>query len=82
MELLEIERELAGPDREAALARHDRVLVGLAERLQAALREGLPPDEYDRAERLADAVVIARKLLRLQVRREDRAGRSPFAADE
>lgn len=80
MELLEIEKELAGPDREAAMMRYDRVLVGLAERLRTALREGLPPDEYDRAERLADAVVTARKLLRLQVRQTERTDRSPFAA--
>lgn len=68
MELLEIERELAGPERDAALQRHDGVLVSLGQRLDAALAEGLPPEEYARCEALAEAVVLARKLLRLQVR--------------
>ena len=68
MELLEIEKELSGPGREDALVRYDRVLANLATRVKAALREGLPPDEYERAEMLDGAVVVARKLLRLQVR--------------
>ena len=68
MELLEIEKELSGPDREAALARHDAVLVGLAERLESALRLGVPPAEFGRCEALKEAVVVARKLLRLQVK--------------
>ena len=68
MELLEIEKELSGPGRQDALARYDRVLANLAARVKAALREGLPPEEYERAQRLDEAVVIARKLLRLQVR--------------
>lgn len=68
MELLEIEKELKGPGKESALARYDAVLIGLGERLEAALREGVPPDEYARCEALKDVVVTARKLLRLQAR--------------
>ena len=34
--LLEIERELAGPNRDAAFARYDAILVGLDRRLSAA----------------------------------------------
>ena len=68
LELLAIERELAGPTREAALARYDQVLVALGARLDAALGLGLPPDEYARAAELREANVIARKLLRLAVR--------------
>ena len=68
MELLEIEKELAGPDRENAMAGYDRTLVALDERLTEALRAGVPPAEYPRHEELQKAVVIARKLLRLQVR--------------
>ena len=68
MELLEIEKELAGSGRDEALARHDGVLKALSDRLADALRKGLPPDEYARCSELAEAVVVARKLLRLQVR--------------
>ncbi len=66
--LLEIEKELAGPDAEAYLARYDAVLVRLDRRLEAAMREGLPPDEYPKAEALREANTLARKILRLTVR--------------
>ena len=66
--LMELEKELAGPGREAALARHDAVLVRLGERIDAALKEGLPPDEYPSVEILKEANVLARKILRLTVR--------------
>ena len=68
MELLEIEKELAGPDRHEAMERYDRMLVALGERAKAALAEGVPPDEYARVEALDEVVVVARKLLRLQVK--------------
>ena len=66
--LLEIEKELAGPQKEAALARHDAVLSALAERIDTAMREGLPPDEYPAVEELREANTLARKILRLTVR--------------
>ena len=68
MELLEIERELAGPEKMVALQKYDEMLVALGARLDAALAEGLPPDEFARCEGLGEAVVLARKLLRLQVK--------------
>ena len=71
MELLEIEKELAGPDRKAALKRYDDRLVALGTRLQAALDGGLPPDEFARCEPLVEVVTVARKLLRIQVRENE-----------
>ncbi len=68
LRLLEIERELAGPDREEALARYDAVLAGLDHRLAEALGDGLPPDEFSRAEALKEANILARKILRLTAR--------------
>jgi len=68
LRLLEIEKELAGPDRESALAKYDALLVGLEHRLDAALKEGLPPDEFPRAEALKEANTLARKILRLTAR--------------
>jgi len=68
MELLEIEKELKGPDAPAAMERYDAVLVGLEARLKEALRVGLAREEYERCEPLGEAIVVARKLLRLQVR--------------
>ena len=66
--LMEIERELAGPQKEAALAKYDAVLSALAGRIDAALQAGLPPDEFPKVELLKEANTIARKILRLTVR--------------
>ena len=66
--LLEIEKELAGPRKEAALARYDAVLVALERRLEAAMKDGLPPDEFPKAEVLREANTLARKILRLTAR--------------
>ena len=68
LRLLEIEKELAGPNKDAALARYDKVLADLSARLDAALKAGLPPDEFPRAEALTEANTLARKILRLTVR--------------
>lgn len=66
--LLEIEKELSGAEKEAALARYDAVLVRLDQRIEEALKKGLPPDEYPAVEALKDANTLARKILRLTVR--------------
>ena len=66
--LMEIERELAGPQKEAALAKYDAVLSALAEKIDAAMQVGLPPDEFTKVEALKEANTIARKILRLTVR--------------
>ena len=66
--LLEIERELAGPEKDSALARYDAVLVALERRLEAAMKEGLPPDEFPKVEAMREANTLARKILRLTVR--------------
>ena len=66
--LLEIERELAGPEKDSALARYDAVLVALDRRLEAAMKEGVSPDEFPRVEELREANTLARKILRLTVR--------------
>ena len=66
--LMEIERELAGPQKEAALAKYDAVLSALAERIDAALQAGLPPDEFPKVAALKEANTVARKILRLTVR--------------
>ena len=66
--LMEIERELAGPLKEAALAKYDAVLSALAARIDAALQAGLPPDEFPKVEALKEANTVARKILRLTVR--------------
>ena len=67
-QLLALERELSGPDAPEALARRDAVLLGLENRIAAALRDGVPPEDYPKLEQLRDANVVARKILRLAVR--------------
>ena len=66
--LMEIEKELAGPQKDAALAKYDAVLSALAERIDAAMQAGLPPDEFPKVEALRNANIVARKILRLTVR--------------
>ena len=66
--LLDIERELAGPERDSALAKYDAVLVALGRRLEAAMKEGMSPDEFPKVEELRAANTLARKILRLTVR--------------
>ena len=68
LRLLDIENELAGPEKDSALARYDAMLAALDSRIDAAMKEGLPPDEYPRAELLREANTLARKILRLTVR--------------
>ena len=55
-------------DREAALAKYDRVLSNLSARIDGAMRSGLAPDEYPKVEALKEANVLARKILRLTAR--------------
>ena len=66
--LLDIEKELAGPDAEAYLVRYDAMLSALGRRLEAAMKEGLPPEEFPKADALREANTLARKILRLTVR--------------
>ena len=66
--LMEIEKELSGPDRMAALARHDSVLARLGDRIEGAMKAGLPPEEFAKLKELKEANVLARKILRLTVR--------------
>jgi hypothetical protein len=66
--LLEIERELAGPEKNLALARYDAVLVALERRIEAAMKDGMSPDEFPKVEELREANTLARKILRLTVR--------------
>ncbi len=66
--LLEIEKELVGPQKEVALSRYDAVLSALADRIDAVMTLGLPPDEYPKVDALKDANTTARKILRLTVR--------------
>ena len=66
--LLDIEKELAGPGRDEALVRYDAVLSSLGARIDAAMKKGLPPDEFPKAEALREANTLARKILRLTVR--------------
>ena len=66
--LLEIEKELSGLEKEAHLARYDRMLVELSARIDAVMKDGLSPEEFPKVERLKEAVTVARKILRLTVR--------------
>ena len=68
MQLLELEKELSGADGVAKMRQYDEVLLALDGRLAEALRKGLPPEEYSKTVSLKDAVLVARKLLRLEVR--------------
>lgn len=68
VQLLDIERELSGPGKMEAMERYDAMLVTLGERMEQALREGLPADDFQKVAALKDANIVARKILRLTVR--------------
>lgn len=68
MELIDLEKELAGPDKNAAMEKYDQELVSLQARVKEALRIGLSTEEFSKVGALDEVVTIARKLLRLQVR--------------
>lgn len=72
LRLMEIEKELAGPGKNEALARYDYVLAALDRRIDEAMKRGLPPDEYPSVEMLKEAGETARKILRLTVRVDGR----------
>ena len=65
---LDIENELAGPDKMEAMAKYDAMLHALDERMEEALRQGLAPDDFEKVKALKEANIIARKILRLTVR--------------
>lgn len=71
MELLEIEKELKGEGRAAALEKYDRTLVALARRCREALDVGVPPEEFRKLEELDGAVTVARKVMRLQMKGQE-----------
>ena len=73
MNLLDIEKELAGPNGMEAMNRYDEMLKRLDGRIADALGTGLPPEEYADAEQLKNAVLLARKLLRLSLKVERQA---------
>ena len=67
--MLDLERELAGPDGEAVFHARDGVLAAVEVRLKKELQQGLPPDSYVQAESLVKAAQIARKVLCIVRRR-------------
>ena len=68
VQLLDIERELSGPGKMEAMERYDAMLIALGERIEQALREGLPADDFAKVAALKEANTTARKILRLTVR--------------
>ena len=66
--LLNLEKELAGPEREAVFARRDAQLAAIQKRAAEELQRPLEPDEYARVEKLRDGVVAARKVLRFAMK--------------
>lgn len=68
LKLLEIEHELSGASCEEAFQRYDAVLATLDQRLAKELDLGLQRDAFVRAEKLKEATLVARKLLRLAVK--------------
>lgn len=68
LKLLEIEHTLTGPNKEAAFQSYDTLLAALDQRLVQQLDKGLSPEDFASAEKLKEATLVARKLLRLAVK--------------
>lgn len=67
MKLMDIEQQLSGPERRAALEHYDATLRALSQRLTEALQAGVPPEEFSALSALNEATTLSRKLLRLTV---------------
>lgn len=65
LRLLKIEEELAGPEADAAVRKYDAELLEIDARLKSEMNRGLAPEDFAKAEELKEAVLIARKLIRL-----------------
>ena len=78
MKLMDIEQQLAGPDRQAALECYDETLRGLGQRLAQALQQGVPPEEFSALSALNEATTLSRKLLRLTVQEADASSEPAF----
>lgn len=78
MKLMDIEQQLSGPDRHAALERYDATLRALSQRLAEALQAGVPPEEFSALSALNEATTLSRKLLRLTVQEAEAPEDPPF----
>ena len=78
MKLMDIEQQLAGPERRAALERYDATLRALSQRLAEALQAGVPPEEFTALSALNEATTLSRKLLRLTVQEAEAPEEPPF----
>lgn len=65
LRLLKIEEELAGPEASEAVRKYDAELLEIDARAKDAMNRGLAPEDFAKVEELKDAVLIARKLIRL-----------------
>lgn len=64
LKLLNLEKDLAGPNRHEVYRRHDETLASLQKRIMEEQRNSLPPEEYQQAEKLRLGVIAARKVLK------------------
>ena len=78
MKLMDIEQQLSGPGRRAALERYDATLRALSQRLTEALQAGVPPEEFSALCALNEATTLSRKLLRLTVQEAEAPSEPPF----
>lgn len=65
LRLLKIEEELAGPAASEAVRKYDAELLEIDARLKSEMNRGLAPEDFAKVEELKEAVLIARKLIRL-----------------
>ena len=66
--LLNLEKDLAGPERDAVFARRDAQLAAIQKRAMEELQQPLEPAEYARIDKLREGVVAARKVLRFAMK--------------
>lgn len=78
MKLMDIEQQLAGPERQTALERYDATLRALSQRLAEALQAGVPPEEFSALSALNEATTLSRKLLRLTVQEAEAPSEPAF----
>ncbi len=69
LRLLKIEEELAGSDADEAVRKYDAELLAIDARAKEAMNRGLAPEDFAKVEELKEAVLVARKLIRLAAKK-------------
>ena len=68
LQMLGMEEELSGPDAQEVMKKYDTKLINLDQRRVQAMNQGLTQEDFKRCECLGEAIILARKIIRLAIK--------------